>query len=172
MIQGRALKRPRQEIWMHFPTCNGWEVWVNAGRVWGKKYEVPVNVVFPYIAVSQRVLQGGTGERAEGAAGLCGRLRESLDHVYSAGGNHRGRSKIPEVWEYASGSSPDGSIVCHMRRKINILFFPVTFCSLFLLGHSCLWLMCKPTVKERMSMQPAGTVGAIGIGKGMNSQVL
>ncbi len=86
------------------------------------------------------------GERAEGAAGPCGRLREGLDRVYSAGGSHRGRSKIPEVWEYASGS-----IVCHMRRKINILFFPVTFCSLFLLGRSCLRLMCKPTVKERMS---------------------
>ncbi len=71
-----------------------------------------MNVVFPYIAVSRRVLQGGTGERAEGAAGPCGRLGEGLDHVYSAGGNHRGRSKIPEVWEYASGSSPDGSIVC------------------------------------------------------------
>lgn len=56
------------------------------------------------------------GERAEGAAGPCGRLREGLDHVYSAGGSHEGCSKIPEVWEYASGSSPDGSIVCPMRR--------------------------------------------------------
>lgn len=94
-----------------------------------------MNVVFPYSAVSRRALQRGAWERAEGAAGPCGRLREGLDHVYSAGGSHKGRSKIPEVWEYTSGSSPDGSIVCHMRRRINISFF-LSFPLLFVLYFS------------------------------------
>lgn len=32
--------------------------------------------------------------RVEGTAGPCGRSQGSLDHVYSAGGSHRGCSKI------------------------------------------------------------------------------
>lgn len=51
------------------------------------------------------------GEKVEGVA-PCGRLQGGLDHVYSAGGSHKGCSKIPEVWEYVSGFSPYGSIEC------------------------------------------------------------
>ncbi len=119
-----------------------------------KKYEVPVNVVFPYIAVSRRVLQGGTGGEGGGCSWsqweiarrcrsclFCGRQSQRMfKNTWGVGICIRFFTR----WFYCMPYE-------EMNQHFILSFFPVTFCSLFLLGRSFLRLMCKPTVKERKS---------------------
>ncbi len=172
MIQGRALKQPRQEIWMHFPTCNGWEVLVNAGRVWGKKYEVPVNVVFPYIAVSQRVLQGGTGGEGGGCSWSLWEIARRFRSCLFCG--RQSQRTFKNTW---------GVGICirfftrwfycmPYEEKIQRFILSRYFLFFIFAGTQLSSVNVQTNCKRKNVMQPAGTVEAIGIGKGMNSQVL